>query len=102
LLTVLCAEAEADKFAAMMLRETTAFGVRKTLAERRKLRREFSELGTEFGKVTVKIGRLDGRVVQTAPEFESVKRLAAKAGVPVKDVFEAVAAVRDRRKLKSK
>jgi uncharacterized protein (DUF111 family) len=41
-------------------------------------------------------------VVQTAPEFESVKRLAAKAGVPVKDVFEAVAAVRDRRKLKSK
>jgi hypothetical protein len=94
LLTVLCAEAEADRFTELMLRETTAFGVRKTITERRKLRREFREVATEFGKVTVKIGRLGGKVVQTAPEFESVKKAAAKAGVPVKKVFETVAAVR--------
>ncbi len=43
LLTVLCAEADADKFSELMLRETTAFGVRKTIAERRKLRREFAD-----------------------------------------------------------
>ncbi len=89
LLTVLCAEADADRFAEMILRETTAFGVRKTIAERRKLRREFAEVKTPFGKVTVKIGKLDGKVVQAAPEFESAKKLAAKAGVPVKQVFEA-------------
>jgi pyridinium-3,5-bisthiocarboxylic acid mononucleotide nickel chelatase len=89
LLTVLCAEAEADKFSAMILCETTAFGVRKTIAERRKLRREFTEVATPHGKVTVKIGRLGGKVVQTAPEFESVKKISAKAGVPVKKVFEA-------------
>ena len=52
LLTVLCAEADADKFAELMLRETTAFGVRKTMAERRKLRREFAEAGNGLGKVT--------------------------------------------------
>ena len=102
LLSVLCAEAEADKFAELMLRETTAFGVRKTVAERRKLRREFAEVGTTFGKVTVKIGRIDGKVVQAAPEFESAKKLAVKAGVPVKQIFDAVAADRNRRKLKSK
>ncbi len=100
LLTVLCAEGEADQFAEMMLRETTAFGVRKTIAERRKLRREFTEADIAQGKVTVKIGRLGGKVVQTAPEFESVKKLAAKAGVSVKQIFEAVAAVHGRRKLK--
>ena len=72
-----------------MLRETTAFGVRKTIAERRKLRREFAEVRTAFGKVTVKIGRLGGKVVQAAPEFESAKKLAAKTGVPVKQVYEA-------------
>ena len=48
LLTVLCAEAEADKFSEMILRETTAFGVRKTVAERRKLRREFAEVENRF------------------------------------------------------
>jgi uncharacterized protein (DUF111 family) len=52
LLTVLCAEADADKFSELILRETTAFGVRKTIAERRKLRREFAEVKTAFGKVT--------------------------------------------------
>jgi len=89
LLTVLCAENEADKFSELILRETTAFGVRKTIAERRKLRREFAEVKTAFGKVAVKIGRLGGKVVQAAPEFESAKKVAAKAGVPVKRVFEA-------------
>jgi pyridinium-3,5-bisthiocarboxylic acid mononucleotide nickel chelatase len=94
LLTVLCAENDADKFAELMLSETTAFGVRKTIAERRKLRREFAEVKTALGKVTVKIGRLGGKVVQVAPEFESAKKLAVKAGVPVKQIFEAVAATR--------
>ena len=98
-LTVLCAEAEADQFAELMLRETTAFGVRQTIATRRKLRREFAEVKTPFGKVTVKIGRLDGKVVQAAPEFESANKVAARAGAPVKQIFEA--AVRAAQHLKS-
>ena len=91
LLTVLCAEADADKFCEMILRETTAFGVRRTFAERRKLRRESATVKTEFGSVTVKIGRLNGRVVQAAPEFESCKKLAAQKKVPLKLIYEAVA-----------
>ena len=98
LLTVLCAEPDADKFCELILRETTAFGVRKTIAERRKLSREFAEVKMAFGNVTVKIGRLGGKVVQAAPEFESVKKLAAKAKVPVKQIFEA--AVKSAKQLK--
>lgn len=89
LLSVLCAASDADKFSELILRETTAFGVRRTIAERRKLRREFVELDTPYGKVTVKVGKLDGRVVQAAPEFESCKTAAAKAGARVKDVMDA-------------
>ena len=90
LLTVLCADTDADKFCELMLRETTAFGVRKTVAERRKLQREFAEVKTPFGNATVKIGKLGGQAVQIAPEFETVKKLAAKTKVPVKQVFAAV------------
>jgi uncharacterized protein (DUF111 family) len=100
LLTVLCAESGADKFCELMLRETTAFGVRKTIVERRKLRREFAEVATPHGKVTVKIGRLDGKVVQAAPEFESAKKVAAKAGMPVKRIYETIGAEVTRLKLK--
>ena len=70
-----------------MLRETSAFGVRRHTAERRKLAREFVTAKTPYGDVTVKLGRLDGRVVQAAPEFESCKKLAAEAKVPLKQVY---------------
>lgn len=89
LLTVLCAEADADKFSELMLRETTAFGVRRTIAERRKLQREFATVKTRFGKVTVKLGKLNGKVVQAAPEYESCKKLAAQNKVPLRRVYEA-------------
>jgi uncharacterized protein (TIGR00299 family) protein len=90
LLTVLCAETDADKFSELILRETSAFGVRRTMAERRKLRREFTKIKTPFGEVTLKIGRLNGKVVQAAPEFESCKKLAVRAKIPLKRIYEAV------------
>jgi hypothetical protein len=89
LLTVLCAEADADQFSEMILRETSAFGVRRTVAERRKLRREFVPAKTKFGDVTVKIGKLNGKVIQVAPEYESCRKLAASARVPLKQVYAA-------------
>ena len=97
LLTVLCATADADKFAALLLCETSAFGVRRTLAERRKLKREFLTVKLPPGEVTVKLGKLDGKVVQAAPEFESCKELAAQTGVPLKQIYEtALASARNQ------
>jgi uncharacterized protein (TIGR00299 family) protein len=89
LLTVLCAEADADKFSEMILRETTSLGVRRHLAERRKLKREFTKVQTPYGEVTVKVGRLDGKIIQAAPEYESCNKLAAKANVPLKAIYAA-------------
>jgi hypothetical protein len=89
LLTVLCVEPDADRFAELILRETSAFGVRRYSCERRKLRREFVTVATPYGDVTVKCGSLDGKVVQAAPEFESCKKVADAAGVPLKDIYAA-------------
>jgi uncharacterized protein (TIGR00299 family) protein len=89
LLTVLCAEAQGDKFTELILRETSSFGVRRHLAERRKLSRALVKVSTPYGEVTVKIGRLDGKIVQAAPEYESCKKLAEQTRVPLKAVYEA-------------
>lgn len=96
LLTVLCAPADADRFSEWILRHTSAFGVRRILAERRKLRRENRVVTTLYGRVSVKIGRLDGAVVQTAPEYESCRKLAEAAGAPLKSVYEAALAAATR------
>jgi pyridinium-3,5-bisthiocarboxylic acid mononucleotide nickel chelatase len=89
LLTVLCASGDADKFTELMLRETSAFGVRRSLSERRKLQREFVTVKTSFGEVTVKIGKLNGKVVQVAPEYESCRKIAEQSKVALKAVYEA-------------
>ena len=90
LLTILCAENEADKFSELVLRETSTFGVRRYTTERRKLAREFATVKTRYGEVRVKIGRLNGKIIQTAPEFASCKELAEQARVPLKEIYEAV------------
>lgn len=89
LLTLLCAEDEVDRFTELILLETSAFGVRRRLAERRKLRREIRKVKTPYGVVEVKVGLLGGKVVQVSPEFESCRRVAAKRKVPVQIVMEA-------------
>jgi len=89
LLTVLCSTADADRFTESLLVETSAFGVRRHTTERRKLGRELIMVHTQYGEVTVKLGRLDGRVVQFAPEFASCKALAEQKNVPLKQIYEA-------------
>jgi uncharacterized protein (TIGR00299 family) protein len=89
LLTVLCGAAEADRFTEMMLRQTSAFGVRRSFGERRKLQREIIKVKTPFGNVAVKLGRLNGKVIQGAPEYESCREVADSAKVPLKQVYDA-------------
>ncbi len=89
LLTVLCARADADRFCQLILTETTSFGVRRYPVERRKLHRAVRDVQTPYGLVSVKIGRLDGKIVQAAPEFEHCKKVAVAAGVPLKAAYDA-------------
>ncbi len=99
LLTILCEVEAADRFSALLLTETSAFGVRRTRVQRRKLRRATTRVATAYGEITVKVGRLDGRQVQWAPEFESCRLAAEQHGIPMKTVYEAaVRAAPDERR----
>jgi uncharacterized protein (TIGR00299 family) protein len=89
LLTVLCSTVDAERLTEMLLRETSAFGIRRHTSERRKLKREIVHVKTPFGEVAVKLGRLDGRVIQFAPEFESCKALAEQKNIPLKEIYAA-------------
>ncbi len=88
LLSILCQPADADRFTALLLTETSAFGVRRQTWERRKLRREIRVAKTSLGEIEVKLGWLDGTIVQVSPEFESCQRVAAAQGVPLREVYE--------------
>jgi uncharacterized protein (TIGR00299 family) protein len=89
LFTVLCPLGKQDALTELLLRETTALGVRRSTSERRKLRREIRNVKTAWGEVAIKIGTLNGNTVQASPEYESCKALAEKTGAPLKDIYSA-------------
>jgi hypothetical protein len=88
-LTLLCHPNHMDQFAELILTRTSAFGLRITVSQRRKLRREFVDVSTPLGTVKVKLGRLNGRVVQAAPEYESARTLAEQHHLPLATVYAA-------------
>lgn len=84
-----------DALASLLFRETTTLGLRHHKLERRVLARALETVETPWGPVAVKVGRLDGATVNVAPELEACREVAARAGVPLKAVWqEALAAAR--------
>ena len=95
MLSVLCRPDDRRATARRVLRLTGSFGVRYRHWDRLVLDRRFVEVDTPLGPVTVKIGELDGFMVTAQPEFESVCRLAAAAGLTPRQALDhAVAAAR--------
>lgn len=70
-----------------MLKETTALGVRVSRHYRYELEREERLVEVAGGVVRVKIGLLDGRVVNAAPEHDDCAALARSTGRSVKSVW---------------
>ncbi len=71
---------------------STTLGLRRRSLERVVLARSFATVATAYGKVRVKLGALDGEILGAQPEFDDCRRLAARAGVPAREVLAAAAA----------
>jgi pyridinium-3,5-bisthiocarboxylic acid mononucleotide nickel chelatase len=92
---VLSALARPDAEAAVaqaILEETTALGVRAARLRRYELDREERVVEVDGRPVRVKVGRLDGRVVNVAPEHDDCAAVARASGTPVKSVWAAALA----------
>jgi len=89
LLTVLAEPADAEKLAATVLRETTAFGLRIERVERRTLRREEKTVSTPYGTIRVKLGYLGDSLVQIHPSDDDCRKSAISASVTHADIATA-------------
>ena len=80
-------EAETERLARRLMRETGALGVRhldvgRTVAERRHV-----VVDLPYGRCRVKIGSLDGEDFVVAPEHADAARLADETGTPLPKVY---------------
>jgi len=93
LLTILCNPAESAALQQLILRETTTLGVRIREDRRACLDRSFTTVETPYGTIRIKLGSLNGEVLNANPEFEDCRAAAAKHGVALKTVqLAAIAA----------
>lgn len=88
-LHVLCLPGDIEPLAAMVLAETSTFGLRVHRAERLCLRRKMESVATPFGAVEVKLGFWGERILKANPEFEDCRKLAEAKGAALREVLDA-------------
>ncbi|MFZ0211537.1 MAG: nickel pincer cofactor biosynthesis protein LarC [Candidatus Acidiferrales bacterium] len=90
LITLLCEPANRDRLIDLIFRETTTIGVRTHEVFRRTLERQSVAVETPLGTVRMKVARMNGTLLNAAPEYEDCQRIAAEKGVPLKQVLSTV------------
>jgi pyridinium-3,5-bisthiocarboxylic acid mononucleotide nickel chelatase len=71
----------------ILFRETTTLGIRGHLEDKWVLERSHAEVQVAGAAIRLKLGHLDGRVVNVAPEFEDCADAARATGLPLKEVY---------------
>ncbi len=89
-ITVLCRPEKKEAMEEILFSETTTIGIREfENVSRTVLAREEKEIETPFGPALAKVVSHQGKTY-VYPEYDSVKALAEKTGVPLKVIYSAV------------
>ena len=89
-ITVVAPPSAAAALSRLLLRQTSAIGVRCTETYRYKLRREAATVTTPLGEAPVKRLYEGNELVRTTPEYEGCRRLAESSGRPLPEVYRIV------------
>ncbi len=87
-ISVLSNEINRQALTEIILQETSSFGIRYYKVDRTVLDREMKTVKTSWGSIKVKVGKLNGKVIQVSPEYEDCKKTASKRKVPVKKIHD--------------
>lgn len=89
-LCILCKEEDLNKFVDLIILQTSTFGIRYTKYNRVTLNRKFTEIDTKYGKITVKLGYYNGRLIRVTPEYEDCKNIAKNKNIPLNSLINNI------------
>lgn len=89
-LTVLTDPDKETAITDLIFSETTTLGIRRIPVQRHMLTRRADTVETAFGPIRVKIADVNGKQRMT-PEYDDCARIAKEKGIPILDVYKAVA-----------
>jgi pyridinium-3,5-bisthiocarboxylic acid mononucleotide nickel chelatase len=86
LLSVLCAPDTINVCEALLFRETTTLGIRRTVQQRTILPRKVETVATSLGSVRVKVAYYGDHLVNAQPEYEDCAQLARQHRIPLQQI----------------
>lgn len=86
-LCILCKENDINKFIDLIMLQTSTFGVRYNKFNRVTLDRKFTKIETEYGRVTVKLGYYNGKLIRVTPEYEDCKKISIKSNISLNNLL---------------
>lgn len=86
-LSVLCHEGQEAQLIQTIIRQTTTFGVRKSIKDRYSLERRYEVLTLKGYDIRIKIGSIHGEEVSVAPEYDDCRHVAIQTDTPLKDIY---------------
>jgi hypothetical protein len=87
-LSVLCPPGASPAVRRLVFRETSSLGLRETAVAKQALERHERSVDVDGHPVRVKLGLLDGEVVNAMPEWDDVAAAARALGRPAKQVLQ--------------
>lgn len=96
-LTIIAPADEGERLAELVVRETGTLGIRIRREPRLTVPREIESVDTQYGQIRVKVARLGDDEVDAAPEYDDCALAAKSHGVPLREVFSAVAKARHQK-----
>ena len=93
---LLCAPADAERFQAMLLTETTTIGVRRSDVRRATLPRRIVDVDVLGHSVRVKVAVLPDGGSRAKPEFDDVQRIALATGRRPADIYQLALGAAER------
>lgn len=95
LLKVIAKKEKREALVKLIFKETGSLGIRiaqnihRGIAKREFVKKEVEINGEKF-EVTFKIGYVNGEIISKRPEYEDIKKIASKTGLPLKDITKLV------------
>lgn len=86
-LTVISKEKDIQKMKDIIFKETTTIGIRHKIEKRTELERENVYVDTKYGRIKAK-KVVNNEEVYIYPEYESMKELAEKNNIPLKELYK--------------
>ncbi|MEG4574683.1 nickel pincer cofactor biosynthesis protein LarC [Microcoleus sp. N3A4] len=86
LLTAICHPEFQDACEAVIFRETTTLGIRRSTQQRTILHREIQTVQTEYGEVQIKVAKSGQTIVNVQPEYEDCAEIARLKNISWREV----------------